>query len=119
MNKGFTLIELMAVIILLGVLSLIATLTVSNMLSENKTEACEMQLLNIKAGAENWANKNVFNLPDEDGKYTEITLKYLQDAGFVDKNITNPKTGELFSQDIIIRITRKDNAYTYEIGAGC
>ena len=52
----------MAVIILLGVLSLIAIVTINNTLKENKEEACQMQIKNIKAGAENWASKNVFEL---------------------------------------------------------
>ena len=119
MNKGFTLIELIAVIILLGALSLIATVTVNNTLKENRQKSCEMQLENIKSGAKNWASKNALILPSEDGKYITKTLRELKDEGFVDKNIKNPKTDELFSDDIKIIITRVDNNYKYELGVEC
>ena len=118
-KKGFTLIELMAVIILLGVLALIATVTINNTLKENKQEACEMQLKNIKGGAENWASKNVFELPSENGGTAVLTLKELKDAGFIAKDIKNPKTNELFDDSIEIKITRVDNNYTYEVGVEC
>ncbi|MBO5095602.1 MAG: type II secretion system protein [Bacilli bacterium] len=118
-KKGFTLIELMAVIILLGVLSLIATVTINNTLKENKESACEIQVGNIKAGAENWASKNVFDLPNENGGTVILTLKELKDAGFIDKDIKNPKTNELFDDSIQIKITKVDNSYTYEVGVEC
>lgn len=119
MNKGFTLIELMAVIILLGVLSLIATVTVNNTLSKNKTEACEMQKENVISSAKIWANKNAFSLPSEDGKSITITLKQLKDDGFVDSDIKNPKNDELLSDDMEIIITRVDNNYKYELEMEC
>lgn len=119
MNKGFTLIELLAVIILLGVLSLIATVTVNTTLNKNKTDACEMQKENVISSAKIWSNKNVFSLPSEDGKSITITLKQLKDDGFVDDNIKNPKTDELLSDDMKIKITKVDNNYKYELEMEC
>lgn len=118
-NKGFTLVELLAVIILIGVLSLIVTVTVNNTIKENKQKSCNIQIENIKTGAKNWASKNVFRLPSEEGGNITLTLKDLKDSGFVVKDIKNPKTGELFDDNITIKITRKDNDYSYEIGVEC
>ena len=124
-KKGFTLIELMAVIILLGILSLIATITVNNVLKENKKKTCLAQIENIKSGAKNWASKNVFNLPDEDGQSISVGLKELQDNGFVDKDIKNPVTGNAFENwnyvlntgttKVKIYITKIDNNYQYDV----
>ena len=118
-KKGFTLIELLAVITLLGVLSLIATVTINNTLKESRKDACETQLKNIASGAKNWASKNVFELPSEDGSSITVSLGELKLGGFVDKDITNPITEQLFSDDIKITITRVDNNYEYEVGAEC
>jgi len=117
-KKGFTLIELMGVIILLGILSLIATVSISNTLKEKKHESCEMQLKNIISGAELWVSKNPFDAPKGDEEVV-LSLKDLKDGGLVDKDITNPITSELFSDDIKITITRVDNSYKYEIDEEC
>lgn len=118
-NKAFTLIELLAVIILIGVLSLIATVTVNNTIKENKQKSCNMQIENIKTGAKNWASKNAFSLPSNENESITLTLKNLKDLGFVSKDIKNPKTNELFDDNIIITITKKENDYSYEIGVEC
>ena len=46
-------------------------------------------------------------------------MQVLKDAGFIDKDIKNPKTNELFDDSIQIKITKVDNSYTYEVGVEC
>lgn len=119
MRKGFTLIELLAVIILLGILSLIVVTTVNGTLKDNKEKTCLIQKQNIIDGAKNWANKNVFSLPKNEGEKYRITINELQVQGFLDKNIKNPKTDEILSPDMEIIITRIDNNYNYELEMEC
>lgn len=119
MKKGFTLIELMAVIILLGVLGLIATVSVTNVIKENKGKACNIQLNNIISSAKAWASKNTFSLPTTEGETVVITIQDLKDAGFLDDSIINPKTNKEFSNSTEIRIKRVSNNYTYELGVEC
>jgi len=115
MKKGFTLIELLAVIVILGVLGLIATTAISNTIKENGEEGYNIQIGNIIKGAEEWAHKHVFELPDKEGEYVIVTLGQLQNEGCAQADIRNPKTGKLFDQNMEIKITFKDNDYTYEI----
>jgi len=114
-NKGFTLVELLAVIALLGVISTIVVITVNNTLKTSEEDLYQVQIENILTGAKTWASSNVFSLPSNDGEEIILTLAQLKQDGFVEDDITNPKTKELFSDSLQIKITRVDNNYTYEI----
>lgn len=116
-KKGFTLIELMGVIILLGIIGLIATMVINNTLKEQRENACQMQVENIISGAKAWASKNVFALPSNSSK--TITLQELQEGGYVDKNIKNPITDKEIDSSLEIRITPDGNSYTYEVTGVC
>ena len=113
-KKGFTLVELLTVIILLGIIGLIATVTVSNELKENKESLYQIQLDNIKRSAETWSSDHVFELPSEDGEHIILTLGQLKQEGF-SKDVVNPITDEPFLDSLQIKITKVENSYVYEI----
>src|SRR5690606_30538936 len=70
---------------------------------------------NIVTGARNWATKNVNILPKEEGETITITLGQLKTSGDVVVDIKNPKTKELFPNDMEITITRLFNNYVYNV----
>ena len=112
---GFTLAELLGVIVILGVITLIATVGINSSMKKSKEELYELQIDNIIRGAKNWASGNVFELPENDGEEIYLTLQELKAAGFVEQDITNPLTNELFSDQLQVKITKVDNNYNYEI----
>ena len=114
-NKGFTLAELLGVIIILGVIALISITAITNTMKENKEELYNIQINNIIVGAKTWASSHVFELPEQDGESITLTLAELKQDGFVESDITNPKTNELFSNDLKVKITKIDNNYNYEV----
>ncbi|MDD4547499.1 MAG: prepilin-type N-terminal cleavage/methylation domain-containing protein [Bacilli bacterium] len=108
--KAFTLIELLAVIFIVGIISLVVIPTIGRVTNQSKEELYKLQIENIITGSKNWATKNADILPTGDQEIITITLGQLKIGGFVDKNITNPKTKKLFPNDLQITITRvKDN----------
>ena len=111
-NRGFTLAELLGVIIILGVIALIATISITNSMRNSREELYNLQISN---GAKTWASGNFFELPENDGEAIYLTLAELKEAGFVEKDITNPLTDELFSDQLQVKITKIDNNYNYEI----
>lgn len=109
-NKGFTLVELLAVIVILSVLAILTSYAVTNALKKSKDSLYDNQIDIIKVAAEAWGSENTNKISDsETCKY--ITLKNLQDYGILDENIVNPKTNEEFPADMAIKITTEVTEY--------
>lgn len=113
--KGFTLVEVLGVIIILGIISLIIYPIVDNSIKENKESLYNTQLEKIKDAALGWSYTNVNMLPIDEGGTITITLLELKKAGLVELDIRNPKTGELLPNDMIITITYKNNNYEINV----
>lgn len=113
MKKGFTLIELMAAIIILSVISLIAVPLVEQTLVDIRNDAYNTQIKSIKASAKQWGANNYFLLPLNNGDQYNLTLAGLKSAGFVKKEIFNPRTKEEFEGTLRIAIINKNGNYLY------
>lgn len=112
--KGFTLVELLAVIIILGAISLVVIPSVQRSLNHSNEQAYEVQVSNIEAAAKNWGADHIDSLPDH-GKTTTITLEDLIRGNYVEKDIENPKTKKPFSKDTKIIIKNLNENYTYKL----
>lgn len=110
MNKnGFTLVELIAVIVILGLLALIANSSVVNVVKNSKSDLYNTQLKLIESAAESWGNDNLDKLPN-DGECKYLTLANLKNYGLMEEEIINPKTNKEFSDNLYIKITSKINS---------
>lgn len=115
-KNGFTLIEILAVIIILGVISLIAMPVVTNSLKESKDDLYDVQISNIRESAKTWAADNINTLPTEANESVIVTLKTLQEDGYIDEEIKNPKTNELFSTTgTCVKVSYTGKKYTYNV----
>lgn len=113
---GFTLIELLAVIVILALLAIVAIPTVAKKLDKSKDGLYETQLVNIKDAAIAWGTNNIFKLPDDENGCIAVTLKQLQDGGYIDFNIVNPKTGEKFdNNETFVNVIKNGNNYDYKV----
>lgn len=115
MKKGFSLIELMAVIVVLGLISVIVVPAVDRFIRNSQQSAYDAQIDNIIDGAKNWAADNYTSLPANNGESITINLGQLKTGKYVREDIVNPKTDELFSNNLLITITNKNNNYTYTV----
>ena len=120
-RKGFTLVELLAVIIILSLLALIASTTITKLVTASKSELYNTQIELIKVAARTWGEENIDKLPDN-GECKYLTLKDLKAYGILDKNIINPKTNKEFSNNMNIKVTSTLTEYgnlnfKYEVDA--
>ncbi len=117
-KKAFTLIELLAVIFVVGIISIIVIPTTNRLINQSRNNLYENQIDNIMTAAKNWGSKNNDLLPEKEKEILTVTLGQLKVTGFIDKQIKNPKTKRLFPDDMEVVITRKNNNYEYKIIEG-
>lgn len=115
-KNGFTLAELLGVLVLLGILGLIVFTSVDRVLKEGKEDLYQIQITNIKDALKEWTAdpSNWKNLPKEGDSIT-LTLGQLKQMGKMDLDIKDPKTDSLFPEDMQLRVTNHKNKFTYEV----
>ncbi len=112
MKKGFTLAELLGVIIILGALMLIIIPLVSTAIKNADEDLYNSQIESIKLALEIWASDNQ---KPNDGEYITLSLSQLKEAGLVELDIRNPITKELFPNDMILKITNNNGIVEYTV----
>lgn len=80
-KKGFTLIETLMVIALIGMISLILVPNVINIINKNKVKSCENQKKNIISATKIYVNENKYDLGFTCGSKKNIEVQDLIDAG--------------------------------------
>ena len=112
MKKGFTLAELLGIIIILGALMLVIIPLVSSAIRSGNEELYNNQIDGIKLALEAWMSDN--QRPNE-GEYITLSLSQLKEAGLIEIDIKNPKTKELFPNDMILKIKNNNGIIEYDV----
>lgn len=113
-NKAFTLVELLAVIAILGIIALIAIPTVDKALNKGKDQMLETQKAQMIKGAKDYLTVNTNRLP-ESGSSLILTVGELQDEGFLQLNIKNPKSDDYVSPNAEIEVKAIGTGYKYTV----
>ncbi len=114
-NRGFTLTELLGVIVILGVLAAITIPIIDNSLNNSKDNLYKTQVAQIEKGAKDYYSENLDKLPAS-GSAPAITLKFLQDEGYLPLNIKNPKTDKMVNtSSSTVVVTRSGGKYSYTV----
>lgn len=124
MKKGFTLVELLGVIVILGLIAMVAIPTINTALDNSREKAYNEQINTIVDTARTYMSKNSLKLPSQmEGSNCCISVETMQKAGLLTADdIENPKYREgstdeeenfkNFNGSVIITFTR--NKYNYE-----
>ncbi len=115
MKKGFTLVELMVTLSVIAAISLIVTPLTIKIMRDSKQKLYETQLTNIKSAARAY----MVNEELQEGETKTITLEELSLAGKLEKDIKNPKNGELLVDCIIVQVKRENDIYVYDVIDKC
>ena len=116
-KKGFTLVELLATIVLLCIITLLATFTINKSVKDAKNRSHNSQVDTILSAGISYTNKEDAITLDNINGY-KIYLKALSDGGYLDKIIKDPLNGKMInmtSSYIEIKISNSVNLNNSDI----
>lgn len=113
-KKGFTLVELLAVIVILAVVSVIVFPNISSIIISSKQTLHDDQIKDILVSGEKWATDNNKYLDKYHINYTYISLSDLQNMGYLEKEeIKDPKTNTKMNGCVEISYNLENQKYNY------
>ena len=113
-KKGFTLVEILAVISVLAIISVLSIIIINKRITESKELIYEKQVDVIKESTGNWVNDNMEFVEKENKcNYIKINLNTLINEGYLSNKIENPKTGKPFDKDLVVIIQKINKTYEY------
>ena len=118
-RNAFTLVELLAVIVILAILLIIAVPGVLSIINKTKDSAYDRQIDMIKDAAKNYVTANTITWSGDDPKSTLVTLDMLQSSGYLDKKILDPRNKkEILCANVLVTKDNK-NKITYDVDMTC
>ena len=116
-KNAFTLVELIAVIVLLCIIVLISFPALTNVIKGGEEKNKEEALNTIYMAAENYlmANYDDYNI-DKVGDTTHIYITDLMNNNYLNTDTVNPNNDSSFSNKDVVKITRnEDGTFKYEL----
>lgn len=120
MKNGFTLIEILAVILLIGLLAVFTVPTVVNQVSKRSEEIDEISKKVIYSATDLYVKDQELIFDKTNLPYCLITLQTLIDNGYLDKNSAKYASGTEIPTNQIIKITKDSyNQNQYQLVQSC
>lgn len=116
--KGFTMIELLATITILGILSLIAVGSINVFIQRGKNNYYSAQRNNLISAAKSYYQANRSKLPKSVGLKEEVTLKKLQENKFIGK-VYDASKKECNAETTKVEVVKTSNSYKYKSYLDC
>lgn len=114
MKRGFTLVELLGIIVVLGIIAVIVTPVIQRTLEQNEDTVYKTLMKQIEGNAKDYLTVNTDKLPQNEGDRVSIKIGDIKKEGLVQINIKNPKTNNIISNESYVMVTKEGNNYRYE-----
>lgn len=112
-QKGLTLVELLAVIVILGIIAAIAVPSIGNIIEKSKADAHEANAEMLISAARMGVAANEYNstkviatTDDGTGEAGEVTMANLVSAGYLESAIKDPDTENNYGAETKVKITK-------------
>lgn len=111
-KNGFTLVELLAMLVVLGIIMVIAIPNISGMLANQKLAALKNDANSMVESAKMKVAKDRLMAKPSEGECIGFSLNYLDDT---DSIVKGPNGGDYDKFDSVVVYTRKNNKYVYYV----
>jgi len=114
MKRGFTLVELLCVIVIISVVTMITVPIINTQIVASRNALYESQIDDIESAAKKWATENNDLLDKNHINSVYVSLDVVQKLGYLEKDqIINPKTKEDMKGCVLISYNNSSNGYNY------
>ena len=117
-KSGFTLIELIGIIVIISLILLVAVPTINSVIEQGEENKKQEALNNIYMATENYlmANYDEYSSLDNIGASEYIYVMDLINQQYMDIDELNPIDDESFDSKDVVKVTRnEDNTFSYEL----
>ncbi len=111
-KKGFTLLELIAVIVILAVILLITMPNIMTIFDSTRSKLNDNQKSQILSAARTWGMAHLNSAKTEDQK-TSISIKTLKEQGYLDDKEITDMVKKNNIEDTVICVSYENNQYVY------
>ncbi len=118
MNKGFTLVEIIGVVIILGLITLLAFPLVLRTIKNSQEQISESTKELIYTSAAQYTSKYENDFPKIYGNVYCITLEQLINEDFLTSAVENENLGS-YGIQTKVKVTIDSNKYNYAIDNNC
>jgi prepilin-type N-terminal cleavage/methylation domain-containing protein len=114
-KQAFTLIELMAVVIILGIVTTITVTAINYSIKASKDRLYAEQVKRLEAGVASWATENSSFLPVDSSGVVFFSISRLKDEGIVDTEVVmDPRTSNELDGCMTIKYDNTYQQYEYQ-----
>ena len=97
-NKGFSMVEILAVVVILGVISTIGIVTITKLVDNSRIHYYQTQEEQLVLAAQSYANDNKNILPKTVGEMRIITLKELRENNYIKEEIVDQNKNKCYEE---------------------
>lgn len=114
MKKGFTLVELIAVIVILATVALIVFPNINAVILSSKQTLHDNQIIDIQKSSEKWATDHIDLLDETYANIIYVSLDSIKGTGYLEKEeIVDPLTKENMNGCVQIKYDIKTKKYNH------
>ncbi|MBR1376377.1 MAG: prepilin-type N-terminal cleavage/methylation domain-containing protein [Bacilli bacterium] len=113
-KRGFTLVELIAIMVILGILTLITVPIILNSIKRARQNTYNTNISMIKTALQGWKNDHTSLVPKR-GEKIYLTIAELKRENYLEQEMINPLTTKPFPNDMLLTITNNNGSYEYDV----
>ena len=119
MKKGFTLVELIGVVIILALIALLAFPPILNSIRKTKSELSDASKEILYNAASLYVSENLNDFPKKNDNIFCVTLNTLVSKEYLPTKVYDSVTGEEIPLDSKVEIKVDNDSYTYNMNNEC